>query len=88
MTRPAMTFDYCISGVDADRGSSRAGSRLGAVPRALSAGKVSKKAIRISGTVSSNGKTFHRDSDSKIWMVSNPEAFSGIKEFHVRIKAQ
>jgi hypothetical protein len=52
------------------------------------AGRVSKKAIRISGTVGSNGKTFTSDSDSKIWMISNPEAFSGIKEFHVRIKAQ
>jgi hypothetical protein len=49
--------------------------------------KMSKKPTGISGKVGSEGKTFTADKDSKIWMVSNPEALSGIDGRHVKVKA-
>jgi hypothetical protein len=51
------------------------------------AGKMPKKPTGISGKVGSEGKTFTADKDSKIWMVSNPEALSGIDGRHVKVKA-
>jgi hypothetical protein len=57
-------------------------------PRAnMDATKAAKKAIGISGTVSDDGRTFTADKDGRIWMVSNPEALSGIAERHVKVRA-
>jgi hypothetical protein len=49
--------------------------------------KMSRKPASISGKVGSDGKTLTADKDSKIWMVSNPEALSGIYKQHVKVKA-
>jgi hypothetical protein len=46
-----------------------------------------RKATSIPGKVGSDGKTFTADKDSRIWMVSNPEALSGIDGRHVKVKA-
>jgi hypothetical protein len=48
--------------------------------------KVVKKPVSISGEVSSDGRTFTSDSDSKIWQVSNPDALRGIYGRHVTIR--
>jgi hypothetical protein len=48
--------------------------------------KSAKKPVNISGEVSSDGRTFTADSDSKIWQVSNPDALRGIYGRHVTIK--
>lgn len=50
--------------------------------------KASRKATNIPGNVGSDGKTFTADKDKRIWMVSNPEALSGIDGRHVKVKAQ
>jgi hypothetical protein len=49
--------------------------------------KISQKAISIPGKVGSDGKTFTADKDSRIWIVSNPEALAGIDGQHVKVKA-
>ena len=49
--------------------------------------KASGKATSIPGIVGSDGKTFTADKDSRIWMVTNPEALSGIDARHVKVKA-
>jgi hypothetical protein len=49
--------------------------------------KASRKTTSIPGKVGSDGKTFTADKNSRIWMVSNPEALSGIDGRHVRLKA-
>jgi hypothetical protein len=48
---------------------------------------VSRKVTSIQGKVGGDGKTFTADKDSRIWMVSNPEALSGIDGRHVKVKA-
>ena len=49
--------------------------------------KMSKKPATLSGKVGSDGKTLTADKDSKIWMVSNPEALTGIDGRHVKVRA-
>ena len=49
--------------------------------------KMSGKPIRLTGTVGTDGKTLTADKDSRIWMVSNPEALNGIDGRHVKIRA-
>jgi hypothetical protein len=49
--------------------------------------KTSRKATSIPGKVGGDGKSFIADKDSRIWMVSNPEALSGIDGSHVNVKA-
>jgi hypothetical protein len=49
--------------------------------------KMSGKRTRLSGTVGTDGKTLTADKDRRIWIVSNPEALSGINGRHVKIKA-
>lgn len=51
-------------------------------------GKMSGKLASISGKVGSDGKILTADKDGKIWMVSNPEALSGINGLHVRLRAR
>jgi hypothetical protein len=48
---------------------------------------VSKKLTSLSGKVGSDGKTLMTDKDNRIWMVSNPEALSGVDGGHVKVKA-
>jgi hypothetical protein len=48
--------------------------------------KVAKKSVSISGEVSSDGRTFTADTDSKIWQVSNPNSLRGIYGRHVTIR--
>jgi hypothetical protein len=55
--------------------------------QASDARKASRKATSIPGKVGSDGKTFTADKDSRIWMVGNPEALSGIDGHHVKVKA-
>jgi hypothetical protein len=55
--------------------------------QAPDARKASRKATSIPGKVGGDGKTFTADKDSRIWMVSNPEALSGIDGRHVKVKA-
>ena len=49
--------------------------------------KVSGKPTSLSGKVGTDGKTLTTDKDSRIWMVSNPEALSGIDGQHVKVRA-
>jgi len=46
------------------------------------------KTTTISGTVSSDGKTFVADKDKKSWAVSNPDALSANAGQHVQLTAQ
>jgi hypothetical protein len=49
--------------------------------------KMSGKRTRLSGTVGTDGKTLTADNGRRIWMVSNPEALSGIDGRHVKVRA-
>jgi hypothetical protein len=49
--------------------------------------KMSGKPISLSGKVGTDGKTLTADKDNRIWMVSNPDALSGIDGRHVKIRA-
>ena len=49
--------------------------------------KISKKPTSFSAKIGDSGKTLTADKDNKIWMVSNPEALSGIGGRHVKVKA-
>ena len=49
--------------------------------------KMSRKPTSLSGKVGADGKTLTADKDSRIWMVSNPEALSGIDGQHVKVRA-
>lgn len=49
--------------------------------------KMSGKPISLTGMVGTDGKTLTADKDSRIWMVSNPEALNGIDGRHVKIRA-
>ena len=60
---------------------------IAAHDQAANAGKASGKPTRIPGKVSSDGRTFTADKDSRIWMVINPEALSGIDGRHVKLRA-
>jgi hypothetical protein len=64
--------------------ATQAGQNAGTTPDAR---KISKKAITLPGKIGTDGKTFTADRDSRIWMVSNPEALSGIEARHVKVKA-
>jgi hypothetical protein len=55
--------------------------------RASETRKTSVKPTSISGKIGSNGKTLTANKDSKIWIVSNPEALSGIDGRHVKVRA-
>jgi len=50
--------------------------------------KISKKPTSFSAKVGDSGKVLTADKDSKIWMVSNPEALSGIDGSHVKVKRE
>jgi pentapeptide MXKDX repeat protein len=47
----------------------------------------SKKAVKITGKISDDGKTFVNDSDSKSWDIVNPEAIKGHEGHHVTLTA-
>jgi len=47
----------------------------------------SKKAIKITGKVSDDGKTFMNDADKKSWDIVNPEAVKGHEGHHVVLTA-
>jgi hypothetical protein len=49
--------------------------------------KMSGKPISFTGRVGIEGKTLTADKDSRIWMISNPEALNGIDGQHVKIRA-
>ena len=49
--------------------------------------KISKKLTSFSAKVGDSGKVLTADKDSKIWMVSNPEALTGIDGRRVKVKA-
>jgi hypothetical protein len=79
---PMMVFLMCFSL------GAQAGQNTGAAhDQASDAREASKKATSMPGKVGSDGKTFTADKDSRIWMVSNPEALSGIDGRHVKVKA-
>jgi hypothetical protein len=69
-------------------GMVRAGQNGGAAQdRSSDTGKMSRKPTSISGEIGSDGKTLTADKDSKIWIVSNPEALNGIDGRHVKVRA-
>jgi len=47
----------------------------------------SKKAVKITGKISDDGKTFMNDSDKKNWDIVNPEAVKGHEGHHVTLTA-
>jgi pentapeptide MXKDX repeat protein len=47
----------------------------------------SKKAVKITGKISDDGKTFTNDSDKKSWDIVNPEAVKGHEGHHVTLTA-
>jgi hypothetical protein len=47
----------------------------------------SKKAVKVTGKVSDDGKAFVSDSDSKSWTITNPEAVKGHEGHHVTLTA-
>ena len=47
----------------------------------------SAKAVKITGKISDDGKTFVSDKDSKSWTISNPEAVKGHEGHHVTLTA-
>jgi hypothetical protein len=47
----------------------------------------SAKAVKITGKISDDGKTFVNDKDSKSWTISNPEAVKGHEGHHVTLTA-
>jgi hypothetical protein len=49
--------------------------------------KMSGKPISLTGMVGTDGKTLTADKDSRIWMVSNPQALNGIDGRHVKTRA-
>jgi hypothetical protein len=48
--------------------------------------KMPGKRTKLSGTVGADGKTLTADKDRRIWMVSNPEALTGIDGRHVKVR--
>ena len=47
----------------------------------------SKKAVKVEGKISDDGKMFMSDKDSKNWTISNPEAVKGHEGHHVILTA-
>ena len=47
----------------------------------------SKKAVKVTGKVSDDGRAFVSDSDSKSWTITNPDAVKGHEGHHVTLKA-
>jgi pentapeptide MXKDX repeat protein len=47
----------------------------------------SKKAAKVTGKISEDGKSFVSDSDSKTWTIANPEAVKGHEGHHVTLTA-
>jgi hypothetical protein len=47
----------------------------------------SAKAVKVTGKISDDGKTFVNDKDSKSWAISNPEAVKGHEGHHVTLTA-
>jgi hypothetical protein len=47
----------------------------------------SAKAVKITGKIGDDGKTFVNDKDSKSWTISNPEAVKGHEGHHVTLTA-
>jgi pentapeptide MXKDX repeat protein len=45
------------------------------------------KAVKITGKISDDGKTFVNDKDSKSWTISNPDAVKGHEGHHVTLTA-
>src|SRR5271169_1009229 len=48
----------------------------------------SAKAVKVTGKISDDGKTFVSDKDSKSWTISNPDAVKGHEGHHVALKAR
>jgi hypothetical protein len=46
-----------------------------------------KKAVKVTGKVSDDGKAFVSDSDSKSWTITNPDAVKGHEGHHVTLTA-
>ena len=46
-----------------------------------------KKAVKVTGKISEDGKMFVSDSDSKSWTIVNPEAVKGHEGHHVTLTA-
>jgi hypothetical protein len=51
------------------------------------AADTSAKAVKVTGTISDDGKTFVSDKDSKSWTISNPDAVKGHEGHHVLLTA-
>jgi len=47
----------------------------------------SSKAMNMTGTISSDGKSFVADKDNKSWTIDNPEAVKGHQGHHVSVNA-
>jgi hypothetical protein len=47
----------------------------------------SKKAVKVTGKISDDGKMFVSDKDSKSWTIKNPEAVKGHEGHHVTLTA-
>lgn len=47
----------------------------------------SSKAVKVTGKISDDGKSFVSDKDSKSWTITNPEAIKGHEGHHVTLTA-
>ena len=47
----------------------------------------SAKAVKVTGKISDDGKTFVDDKDSKSWTIQNPDAIKGHEGHHVTLSA-
>jgi hypothetical protein len=47
----------------------------------------SAKAVKVTGKISDDGKTFVSDKDSKSWTIQNPDAIKGHEGHHVTLSA-
>jgi hypothetical protein len=47
----------------------------------------SAKAVKVTGKISDDGKTFVGDKDSKSWTIQNPDAIKGHEGHHVTLSA-
>jgi hypothetical protein len=62
-------------------------AQYGAQPPDNSKSSMSMTAVRITGKISDDGKTFVNDKDSKSWTISNPDAVKGHEGHHVTLQA-
>jgi hypothetical protein len=60
----------------------------GAKESLLNTAAPSLKAVKVTGNVGADGKTFVSDKDSKSWTVANPDAVKGHEGHHVTLTAQ